>query len=86
VSIVAADPVDAPSLFKPVRAERLQAAASARASSWRHTSPPADLAVARANADPRPDGRFGRSPRPLAPPAAPSGLGSPRFPTGPPPA
>jgi hypothetical protein len=83
-SIVAADPVDAPSLFKPVRAERLQAAASVRPSPWRHASTPADLAVARADAELRLGGRIAHSPRPLAPPVAASGLGAPRFPTGPP--
>lgn len=83
-SIVAAGPIDAPALFKPVRTERLQAAASVRPSPWRHTSPPADLAVARADADLGHDGRIGRSPRPLAPLVASSRLGSPRFPTGPP--
>jgi hypothetical protein len=83
-SIVAADPLGAPRLFRPVRAERLQAAAPARPDPWRHAIPQADLGPTQGDAVIRPDGHVGRSPRSVAPPVTSSGLGSPRFPTGPP--
>jgi hypothetical protein len=85
-SVVATDAVDAPSLFKPVRAERRQVAAPARPGPGRHAAPPADFACAGPDADLRPVTRAGRPSRPLAPLVRASGLGAPRFPTGPPPA
>ena len=83
-SIVAADPLGAPTLFRAVRAERLQAAAPVRPGPWRHAAPEADLGPAQSGAVVRLAGHVGRSPRSVAPPATSSGLGSPRFPTGPP--
>jgi hypothetical protein len=83
-SITRADAVDAPSLFRPARAERLQVGAPARPSPWRHVSPQVDFSWASPDAELRVDAPIGRSPRPLAPRIVRSGLGAPRFPTGPP--
>lgn len=82
--IVAADPLGAPTLIRVVRAERLQAAAPVRPDPWRPAAPQADLGPGQSDAVVRLDGHVGRSPRSVAPPATSSGLGSPRFPTGPP--
>jgi len=84
-SVVAAEVVDAPSWFKPVRTERLQVGATARPSPWRHVTPQVDFSWARQQADLRLNARIGRSPRSLPPRVALSRLGAPRFPTGPPP-
>jgi hypothetical protein len=82
--IRAGEPPAVPSLFKPVRVERLSAVAPGRPSAWRHTSPYADLALRRGLSDLESGGRVERSPRhpTLLLPA--SRLGAPRFPTGPP--
>jgi hypothetical protein len=83
-SIAAADAVDAPSLFKPGSAHRLQVGAPVRPSPGRHAAPHPDFSCPRTDAGLRPVTRMARSPRPAAPLVAVSGLGVPRFPTGPP--
>jgi len=85
-NILQADPAAVPQPFKLSRAERLQSGAPARPAPARHTLPHTDLVRAGGTSLVLPAGHSERSPQRHALPVPAPGLGTPRFPTGPPPA
>ena len=85
-NILQADPAAVPPLLKLSRVERLQTRAPARPAPARHTFPHTDLVRAGGTSLVLPAGRSERSPQRHVLLIPTPGLGTPRFPTGPPPA